>query len=148
MKSDFLLYWRPENAEYTDEAYEGKLLHAASKQFGRVSKGDRIWIVTCLDDVFYLLGPLDIDQIVGTRKAEKVLGRSDLYQADFHVLAAKGKAAKMKWIEVDDFLLTLRFDGTKKDRLPDDYNPQNLQTMRLLTTESGLLLDELYKKNK
>jgi hypothetical protein len=140
----FLAYWTFANASYTDEANEGLLLHAASNQFGRLTEGDTVWIATSKDNRFYLLGPILVDEITNTKEAESRLKRDDLYLAKYHILAADGAAAKMKWVDVMDDLPKLRFSGTKIDRLPASWGAGNLQTMRKLTEGSGKILESIY----
>jgi preprotein translocase subunit SecB len=144
----FLAYWTFANANYTDESNDGLLLHAASNQYGRLTEGDTVWFVTSKDHRFYLLGPILVDEITDTEEAEARLDSEDLYSADYHILAADGAAAKMKWVDVTDDLPKLRFSGTKNDRLPASWGPGNLQTMRKLTEASGKILRSIYDMAK
>lgn len=140
----FLAYWKAENADYSDDSYGGKLLHAASAQYSKIRKGDVVWIVTSKAGVFFLLGPIVVSEITDTREAESRLGRYDLYEAGYHIFPAEGSATEMKWIDVTTELPTLRFSGTKNDRLPPGWGAGNLQTMRKLTAGSAGILQRIY----
>ncbi len=53
MSRDFLSYWKPATALEALET-QGALDHSASYQYGRVSLGDRVWIVSVLAEDFRL----------------------------------------------------------------------------------------------
>ena len=141
----YLAYWKPKNADYSDHSYGGLLLHAVSAYYEKVRKGDTVWIVTSKTGVFSLLGPIVVNEITGTREAERRLGMSDLYDADFHIFPADGTAAKMKWIDVTTELPKLWFSGTKNNRLLPGWSAGNLQAMRKLTDGSGKMLQRIYE---
>lgn len=147
--SDFLYYWTAENARFTRTAYNGKIKHAASNQFKRVAVKDRLWILSCEDKDFFLLGPLIIKTIVDADTARRKLRQDDLYPATYHAFPRLWGAKKMKWIPLTEKqLMDLRFAKTKNDRLPPDYTAENLQTMRLLTHSSADMLGAIYRKGK
>ena len=143
--TQYLAYWTFANAKSTNESNGGLLLHAASNQYSKVRKGETVWIVTSKAGIFYLLGPIIVNEIVSTKEAERRLGRKDLYEATHHILADAAAAAKIKWIDVTKVLPRLRFESTKRDRLPADWSASNLQTMRKLSPSSHGLLEKTYE---
>lgn len=140
----YIAYWKFANAKYTDDSDGGLLFHAASNQYSKVRKGDTVWIVTSNDGTFYLLGPIVVHEIVSTKEVERRFKRTDFFDATHHILAAKSKEVRMKWIDVTKVLPKLRFEGTERDRLPAGWSARNLQTMRKLSLSSHELLEKTY----
>lgn len=145
MTQDLLSYWKPETADVNLEL-SGLLNHAASNQFHRVQIGDLVWIVTVRGGDLRLLGRIVVGEITHGAKAAKVLGTSDLWEADYHILAEAGSAHAIQDISVAYLAHQLRFRSrTGRDRLVvhnEGVNPQQLQTMRILSSHSARLLEE------
>ena len=143
MSRDFLSYWKPATAM---EALEnrGILEHSASHQYGRVSPGDRVWIVSVLSEGLTLLGHIQVGQVLTWEEAAKALGTQDLWEAEFHILAEPGSGEEIRKIPVNHLADRLRFVSTKGNdhlTLTDGaVNPQQLQAMRLLDPAAVPLL--------
>jgi hypothetical protein len=146
--ADFLLYWVPETANY--ELKVGRPLnHAASQQLRRVQSGDTLWIVTVFHGELTLLGRLVVDDITDTDEARQRLGTDDLWDADYHAIAVAETEEKLSEINLSNIQGQLRFQSVQgKDRLTvtdGRVRPQQLQTMRLLASQSAVLLQRLWE---
>lgn len=132
----FLRYVRPGNVGKTSD-------YAASDQLDRVAGGDELWTVTSVRQRLFLRGHLHVGRIVARRKAEMLLGRTDLWEAKWYAIAQDETIEPAKNIDVTELAEDLRFDGGVP-RLPDHWTPQSLQTMRKLTVVSAGLLREAW----
>jgi hypothetical protein len=144
-KKDFLLYWLPETAE--KEFNEGRRLnHAASDQFGRVSPGDALWVVTALNGVLKLVGRMKIASIVGQKAAERRTG-GKLWSAKFHAFPPRGEDEPMRMLPLASMQSELRFNSPTSPALEISdgrVNAQQLQTLRELTKASVAMLERLW----
>jgi len=142
MAKDFMLYWIPETAEA--ELDGSKLLaYAGSEQFKRVHEDDTLWIVTSFDGNLTLLGRLKVDRIVPRSEAVEILQTDDVWEASLIALARPDAAEPILEVDISDLAATLRFVSDRSDRLrvtDGRVNPNQLQTMRELTTASARLL--------
>ena len=145
MTQDLLSYWKPETADANLEQ-GGLLNHAASNQYHRVHARDTVWIVTVRAGELRLLGRIHVGQVTDGAQAAKALGTRDLWEADFHILAEPGSAHTIQDIPIAPLAPHLRFlSRTGNDRLVvsnGNVNPQQLQTMRVLSPDSAALLEE------
>jgi hypothetical protein len=142
--SDYLQYWKfPYNPGPLN-----RLNHTAGDQLGRLRPGDVVWPVTIKDDRrLYLLGPILVGRVVSEREARRILGTSDLWAADYHVIARKGTVASVREINVHPIVPKLRFDGVV-DRLPRQYSGRHLQSIRRLTRESAMLVSRIWTSKR
>lgn len=143
MPADYLSYWKPATAKAELEHGSPLLVHAASAQFGRITPGDTVWIVTTYSGgTLVLLGPIVVWRRTDQRTAAELLGTDNLWEASHHILAAPGHAAVLREVEIGDLAGLLRFESDR-DRLdvsaPSGIGRQ-LQTMRRLTADSAAML--------
>jgi hypothetical protein len=141
----FLSYWKPETAA-ANLQNGGSLNHAASNQYHRVSAGDTVWIVTVRDGQFILLGAIHVSCVTDGSHAAKSLATNALWDADFHLLTIAGSSHPIQDIIITRLAPRLRFlSRAGNDHLiisNGKVNPQQLQTMRVLTPDSVTLLQE------
>jgi hypothetical protein len=141
---NLLLYWKPETADYNMGLNDEGLEHAASNQLGRAKRGDTLWIVTVRDGRLFLINRFRIDLSTDQHRAARRLNKpaSSLWDAKFHVLTDDPEP--LQNLDINDIAASLRFEGVNdRLRLRDGLvNPQQLQTMRYLTTDSAHLLAE------
>lgn len=142
MKS-LLAYWVPETAD----AEAGALLdHAASEQFGRVTPGDHVWIVIVRERVLYLIGRIVVGSVTNQAGAQKMLGRTGLWSATKHIVAAKSTTLRVGEIDITELAPSLRFVSKRgRDRLnvTDGVDAKQLQTMRVLAPASATALEQI-----
>jgi hypothetical protein len=141
---NFLSYWNPQTALSNLE--EGGLLeHSASEQYQRIRPGDTVWIVTVYSGSLHLVGRIIVGYVENQSNAAEMLGTSDLWPASHHIIAAKDTAQPIKDIPIDHLADRLRFESASgRDRLVmtnGRVRPQQLQTMRVLNTDSASLLE-------
>jgi hypothetical protein len=132
--AEYLFYFRPDSYDAS-----GLADYAASEQFKKLAQGDTLFIATYLDKSLYLIGRLQVDQVVGRRDAESILGRSNLWSATWYAIAEPGTAEPFAAIEIEQLARRLRFDG-RPERLPGNFTAQSLQSMRRLKPASAALL--------
>jgi hypothetical protein len=146
MTRDFLAYWKPSTVD-TQVETGGPQKHAASNQYGRVSKGDTVWLVTVRDGRLRFVTRIVVGQVTGQPRAASVLGcrPEDLWEAEYHILAAPGTELQIMDTDIQHLAPSLRFEsagGHDRLILTDDgmVNAQQLQTMRVLSSASVDLL--------
>jgi hypothetical protein len=144
---DFLAYWKPSTLEL-ELAAGGPLNHAASNQYARVDIGDTVWIVTVVEGRLRLVGRLTVGSIVDQDGAIQALGKPNLWPADRHILPPRDAAHEVSNKDIHHLAQELRFvSAGGKDRLAfgadGSVNPQQLQTMRVLSPDSVALLREV-----
>ena len=146
---DYLLYWKPQTVNLT-LARGGSLDHAASEQLHRVSTGDTLWIVTVRSGSLRLIARLRVGHVTDREGASRLLGTDDLWEANHHVVAQDNTAEALTEVGIDHLASSLRFESQAgKDRLAIDdgyVKAQQLQTMRILTWESALSLQQIWEK--
>lgn len=144
MPRQLLAYWRPDTAD-RELARDQPLNHAASEQFERASVGDTLWIVTVRSGELFLLGKLIIGTLTDAAGAQAILGTTDLWEADHHVIAEAGTAVIPREVSLTAVASRIRFESATSSHLTvadGRVNAQELQTMRVLTPESATLLQE------
>lgn len=145
----YLQYWRPETVAYdldqSDATGDWRLEHTASNQLRHVKGGDVVWVITMEDGRLYLIGRMEVDVVVNQKEAARILKYNDLWEADYHALAAPGTESDMTVIDITDLAPKLRFQGTV-DRLPAGFTGRNLQTMRKLTPVSADLIEATWSE--
>lgn len=144
----FLLYWREESVvAHIESDYPLDVI--ASNQLGRVSSGDTIWLVTISSEgELILAGRMLVDKITDYKEAARIVSESQLWDADFYALPARGEAEPLDGINLEELAFELRFNSRIADRFDaarGKINPQQIQTMRELTIESAQLLTEIWE---
>ncbi len=127
-----------------------RLDHIAGNQFVKrgIESGDDVYPVTVLDGALYLLGRLEVDRVCDTGEAARLLGTTDLYEADDHIIAARSTSMHFD-LEVPTGLTEkLLFVGSRgAQRLK--FGPtgrldrQTLRGVRELHPQSAAELDKL-----
>lgn len=150
MAQDFLSYWRPDTLDAVIES-GGPLNHAASNQYGRVNNGDTVWLVTVRSGRLRLAGRIIVSQVTDQAGATRILGETDLWEADYHILSVSGTEHQVTDLDIQQLAPQLRFDsaaGNDRLNVADDgvVSPQQLQTMRVLSPTSVGLLEEVLKQ--
>jgi hypothetical protein len=147
MIRDFLAYWKPSTVDTQVEKGGGPLEHAASNQFGRVSKCDTVWLVTVRDGRLRLVTRIVVAHVTGQAGAARLLGcdAADLWEAEYHIVAAEGTEVEILDTDIQHLAPSLRFESAGgNDRLTlaanGRVNAQQLQTMRVLSAASAELL--------
>jgi hypothetical protein len=142
----FTYSWQYAQAQ---KASEGRpLRHAAGSRFSKrgIEPGDFVYIVSVHQGSLYLLGKLQVGQIVSQNEARRILG-TEPYDAPEHLIASAGTWPQL--IEVPLALTKeLRFiSGPRKEgiafRTEDRLDPQTMRMIRELDPESASRLDNL-----
>lgn len=151
MAKHFLTYWRYDTFQNQIKQGDAPLNHSAGAQLGRTSIGDHVWFVTIFPGTgrLFLFGHLIIAWVGNQQDAAVRLGTNPdkLWEAKYHIVAADGNVESLDTIEITDVASEFRFSSSQADKLLIEngkVNPQSLQSMRLLTTESANLLSELW----
>jgi hypothetical protein len=146
MARDFLAYWKPSTVDLQLEA-GGPQNHAASNQFGRVEKGDTVWLVTVRDGRLRFVTRIVVGQVTDQAGAARLLRcePADLWEADYHIVAAEGTELDILDVDIQDRAPSLRFEsagGHDRLAIAEDgtVNAQQLQTMRVLSPASAEIL--------
>lgn len=140
--ADYLTYWRYGTAASQPE---GLIDHAASEQFGEVEPGDVLWIVTFNKGTLYLVGRLEVGQVVDQETAAKHFGwEEDIWEATYHVIAAQNTSAPKVLLDLTGVALRLSFRG-KVTQLPTHFTWQSFRAKRKLTPDSAELVDEFWR---
>ncbi len=155
MTRHFTHYWTNETWErqrrwQQTSHTEDSLHHTASNQFIKrgVEPGDFVYPVTVLKGSLYLLGRLEVGKVCDTREAVRLLGTTDLYEADDHIIAARSTSTHFDLEVPSGLTRTLMFVGgreTKKLKFdPSGHlNRQTLRGVRELHPQSAAELDKL-----
>jgi len=141
---DYMMYWAPETADAGTA--EGWLLnHAASNQLRRVKPGDAVWLVTVRPPGHLgLLGRIIVNLVTDFEGAKKILGTSDVWEADFHIIAERGTEERLHEVDITRIADKLRFQSETAPRLhvvDGHVDGRQLETMRILTPETAQLLE-------
>jgi len=139
----FLVYWLPDQIRAAIK--DGLLKHAASEQFGRVARGDVLWITgKGPTEPLITVGPLHVAEIVSQRKAERRF-QCPLWGARYHALCTPDTETAACEVPLTPILRDLEFDSRRSPRL-DLQKPlgQQLQAMRQLTEPSAETLAKLW----
>jgi hypothetical protein len=146
--TSYLVYWKPLNVDW-DNPGSLKMRHAASNQYYKVHPGDRLYFITYHQGVFYLVGRILVDRIVGQLEAAKFLrcAPEELWTSDYHALAAKARAMPRVAIPCEDALGKLLIKcGTQIQPIKKPFVPARFQSIRHLTPGSAHILDDLLSK--
>jgi hypothetical protein len=149
MKKHFLKYWLYSAVERQMASPHRLINYTASDQYHRVEVGDHLWFVTMppRTQMLLLFGGMTIGWI-GSRAeaAQQLESRPEaLRSANIHALSDPETAEPYEVIDITEIAMDLRFDSALgKDRLPARSWPQALQTMRLLTSETAMLMREVW----
>lgn len=153
MSNHWLVYWNWDTVTYELDTPPALLTHAASAQFGKVQAGDTLWVVSIpskssgLPRDLMLVGRMPVALCTSDLyEALHFLGLNDpeaLWEAAWHACAVREEIEPLRLINVQDEAADLRFQSQQDRLTPIDgqVNPQQLQTMRLLTAESAERLD-------
>ena len=139
--ADYLTYWRYGTVASQPE---GPIDHAASEQFEHVRPGDVLWIVTFNSGTLYLVGRLEVGQVVGQEAAVKILGQRDLWDATYHVIAAPNPATPKVLLDLTDVAPHLSFRG-KVPQLPAHFTWQSFRAKRELTSDGAELMEGFWR---
>ncbi len=148
----FLYLWKPERVAFTQQDLKERNLglnHIAGGQLKRVSPDDHLWIVSVYEGNLWLAGHIHVDKVLNASEAEAYLGRSDLYESEFHAVTRPDEVEPFEILDVHGIASELHFNSlTGKDRLKieDDgsITAYQLQTMRELTPESADILEGIW----
>jgi hypothetical protein len=145
----FLQYWKFTQAEY-DISLNSPLKHSGSAQFNRVHPGDTVWLASVASDgQLFLVGRILVNAIVAHSQAETLFQDEVIYPSSLHVIAEPGTEEMPRLVNLAAVAAELRFEsssGRSCLQIEDGrVNPQQLQTMRLLTTESAQLLTKSWE---
>jgi hypothetical protein len=139
---NFMVYWQPDSVEAASHGNPVTVI--GGEQFSRTAPDDVLWIVTVRDGGLRLANRFVVGRRFDSqRDAERHFGRHNLWKATYHLEAAKGTATRICDIDITSLVTRMRFAKTKRDRLiltERGVNPQQLQTMRMLTGETAALL--------
>jgi hypothetical protein len=150
MAHDYVYYWKPSTVDHNLSS--GPLEHIAGDQLdpGRINAGDTIWIATARKGVLLLVGRIIVGRIIkGQKAAEQFLRTSNLWVAEFHIVAQHGTEENLQEVNIEDIAALLRFQSPSADCLTvtnGRVNAQQLQSLRKLTPESAALLQLRWSK--
>lgn len=152
--ADYMAYWKTVQVRMgLEESRNGQFFdHAASKQFRKIRPGDTVWIVNIERGThrFLLVGRLEVGMVCGQRTAERRLGRTNLYESPFHVIAIDGSEEPIREIRLDSVARRLRFvSPAPSDRLTlpaGRVDQQQVRRLRELTPETVDLFEQLWRE--
>lgn len=149
MGHHFLQYWKLDIAEVTLDR-GGLLNHSASEQLWRIEVGDTLFIVTIKNGALYLLGLFEVGWITDQMTAQKLLGTTDLWEANYHAIAQTGMASSIGYCPVPvSVAISLRFESDTSPSLTirnGKVDGKQLQAVRELTTHSARSLSSLWSE--
>jgi hypothetical protein len=139
----YLSYWKPEQVHWDDPSSQ-LLDHAASQQYHKLRADDRVYLLTSDAGKLYLVGRIIVDAVVSQQEAESRLGRGDLWEADYHILAAPGTAMPATVVECEDALRKLYIVSSgQPQQIKEPITAQRFQAMRQISPGSATVLDDL-----
>jgi hypothetical protein len=148
MRRHFTSYWRWDTVQQNwDDRWDGG--HIAGQQLGKLESGDVVWIVSVVQGRLYLVGRVEVGQVVNQSEAERILRNPLLWRASYHVIAAKGTKQPMKKIDATLLAHQLRFESSTAERLtvtPRGVDVQQVRSMRRLTPTSVILLEDAWRR--
>jgi 5-methylcytosine-specific restriction protein A len=133
--ASFLFYCKPGNIG-------NPVAYFASNQFDRLQSGDELWAVVMVDGELHLQGHMTVQQVVSRPEAERLLGRSDLWDATTYAIG-ESPAEPRRDLDITELATGLTFEGGV-ERLPERWTGQSLQTMRRLSAESAVALRQTW----
>jgi hypothetical protein len=151
--ADYMGYWQGHAVKAAlEETRAGQFFdHSVSKHFHKVRPGDTVWIVNIERKThrFLLVGRIEVWKCCGPRAAARELGRSDLYEGAYHILAIPGSAEPIRELPLDPVARRLRFKSPKpSDRLTiknGKVDQQQVRQLRQLTPETVDLFEKLWR---
>lgn len=143
----WVTYWSGPTAM----AENGKLIdHIASEQLvaAGVEPGDRVFVISYYQGRLHVVTSLVVEQVTTTKKAEKILGRTDLWDATWHIIARADsvRTATMARMLSDGEVASLRFISKDGRVAPPARNkdggvdPQTFRTTRRVTLSTAATL--------
>jgi hypothetical protein len=138
----WLYYWKPEQAA----SESGVLDYAGGQQLQKLRRGDILWIYTTLNrGVPFLAGRMRVGAVLSRRAAFR-LRKGDIWDADWHVFAAKGEHESFRLIPLATVAPVLSFESNA-DRFAvrqGRIRGQQVRAIRLLTERSAKQLELLW----
>jgi len=148
---NFLLYWQFHSIVNT-ASHSRPLDLISSRQLGRVSPGDRIWIVTVDGNGRLLVaGQMKVGEIVDRDTAIDTIGSDNVWDGELFALPDTSEVPHfIHTVDAHHIAPLLRFgaDGSSAFNLPDGrLSPNDLQMMREVSPESSSHLYELWENS-
>lgn len=150
--AEYLTYWTsdPVNGELGME-----LRHAANNQFRArgVGPDDRVYVVNWKNGTLYLVGRMIVDQVVDRAAAERIVGTTDLWPADDHVVARPGTATTVKMRELtEQQLRSVEFvteTGTAGPKLRRDgeVDHQTFRVTREISRSTAQMFEDILQQD-
>jgi 5-methylcytosine-specific restriction protein A len=141
----YTTYWKDEEV---NESLGQRIDSAASEQFGKVKKGDTVWIVNIQTGTgsFRLIGKLVVAAVLDQRGMSRRYPGDSLYDASLYVCARKNKAQLGCAIPIDHYATKIRFEGGSPSLELRDGKvyPQQVRSLRTLTPESASLFEDIW----
>lgn len=151
MANHYFMYWRWDTVEHNLD-YGVEINHIAGEQLSKLESGDLVWIITIHQDCLLLVGRIQVGKKVDYVEAVRILQDENLWDATWHIIAEVGTEEIMRLIDITDIIDHLRFISPKnKDRLvinKGKLTPMPFRSMRLLTTETQLLITIIWYQDK
>jgi HNH endonuclease len=145
MARAFTQYWRSSEPNWHHDGPQ-TLPHAGSDQFKArgVRPGDKVFIVTIIDDKVHLGGVILVDRIIGLRETQRIFGREVIGTQD-HILARDPQPFFPDLRIPMRTVRALRFLGNKPLVFvePGKLDTQTLRGVRELTDESAAMLQDI-----
>src|SRR4051812_18261319 len=96
---NFMLYWQPDSVGAA--SHGDPIAVIGGKQFSRVAPDDVLWIVTVRDGSLRLANRFVVGRRFDSRReAERHFGRHNLWDATYHLEAAKGTATRIRDVDI------------------------------------------------
>lgn len=151
--ADYMGYWQNDAVDAAaEQSHRGQLFdHSVSTQFGKVRPGDTVWIVNIELGThrFRLVGRLQVGKVCKQKEAVRILGRSNLYDGPYHLIAIHGSEEPIRDIDLDPVARQIRFASPKpSDRLAitkKGVDQQQVRRLRTLTPETVDLFEQLWR---
>ena len=127
--------------------------HIASNQLGDagVATGDKLYVITFFAGHLYVVTSIVVDQLVTQDRAEKILGRKNLWEAEWHAIPRRGTArlASMSAPMSDKQVASLVFiskDGRGSGPARNRHglvDPQTFRTTRRIDATTAALFEKV-----
>ena len=146
MSREFLSYWKPDGLSFLQYT-QWKARYLGSDQLARrgIDPGDRVWISTMRGELFNMIAPLVVREIVGPQRARELIGIAEVYQSKWYAIAVDPQTVRQ--FSIEELVDQLRFVGAN-DRLTRTngrVDAKQLQTIRELTVDSANLLETAWQ---
>ena len=143
-------YWRQATVEDIDLMnLSDPLDHSASNMFLKrgVKQGDRVYVISCFDGDFYVVGRLIVDQVVDQRTAQRSLPYEP-WHAEDHILTRPGTRTPLRLnatVPMKDVrrlqFISQRGVGYPKFTPKGVPDPQTFRGVRQITDDTAKLFD-------